>query len=158
MPKIHHSAFRYEYNGTVRALLSDIEIISLDDPGIHGTYKGVWDTGAEMTMITPRVFSALKLIQIDTMTICGVNGSKNDTAPVALVKLILPNRIRVSPIRVAVSEIQGIDMLIGIDVIQLGDFSLSTLDRKTVFTFAVPPFDNRTDLLEKANQVNKRNK
>jgi hypothetical protein len=78
--------------------------------------------------------------------------------PVVLIDLILPNKIKVSKIRVSVSEIQGVDMLIGMDIIQLGDFSISNFEGKTVFTFAIPPFNNRTDLYEKALAVNKRKK
>jgi hypothetical protein len=78
--------------------------------------------------------------------------------PVVLVNLILPNRIRVNGVRVTVSDIQGVDMLIGMDLIQLGDFSISNFEKKTIFTFAIPPFRNRTDLYEKAIAVSKRKK
>ncbi|GMO69787.1 MAG: hypothetical protein Ta2A_18130 [Treponemataceae bacterium] len=68
--------------------------------------------------------------------------------------MILPNEIKIAPVRVAVSEVRGVDMLIGIDIIQIGDFSISTLNRETVFTFAFPPFADRTDLFAKAEAVN----
>jgi hypothetical protein len=152
----NHFAFRYEYPSLPGQLLSDIEVISLDDPSRHNVYKGVWDTGATLTMITPKVFSELKLIPIDTVIVHGVNSSMQ--VPVVLINLILPNKIKVNNIRVSVSEIQGVDMLIGMDIIQLGDFSISNFERKTVFTFAMPPFNNRTDLYEKALAVNKRKK
>jgi predicted aspartyl protease len=152
----NHFAFRYEYRGLPSQLISDIEVISLDDPSMHNIYKGVWDTGATMTMITPKIFSELKLTPIDTTTVHGVNSLMQ--VPVALVNLILPNKIQVNNIRVSVSEIQGIDMLVGMDVIQLGDFSISNLEQKTIFTFAIPPFKNRTDLYEKALAASRRKK
>jgi hypothetical protein len=46
--------------------------------------------------------------------------------------------------------VKDIDMLIGMDIIQLGDFSISNGAGKTLFTFAMPPFENKTDLYEKA--------
>jgi hypothetical protein len=43
------------------------------------------------------------------------------------------------------------------DVIMLGDFSISNGDSKTLFSFAVPPFPTKIDLYEKTLSVNKRN-
>ena len=45
-------------------------------------------------------------------------------------------------------------MLIGMDIIRLGDFSISNGAGKTLFTFAMPPFDDKIDLYEKAISVN----
>jgi hypothetical protein len=109
------------------------------------------------TLITPAVSSALNLVQIDESPISGVGG-KVEKAPVVVVDMILPGGIKIPSWRVAVSDLRGVDMLIGMDIIQLGDFSISTLNHETVFTFAIPPFQNRTDLYEKAEAVNKRNK
>jgi predicted aspartyl protease len=119
-------------------------------------YRGIWDTGASMTMITPKIFSELKLTPVDTVTVNGVNSCKQ--VPVVLINVVLPNGIKVHGLRATVSEIQGIDMLIGMDIIQLGDFSISNSEGKTVFTFAVPPFSDRTDLYEKAIAVSNRKK
>jgi hypothetical protein len=48
-------------------------------------------------------------------------------------------------------------MLIGMDIIQLGDLSISNGAGKTLFTFAMPPFDDKIDLYEKAITINRRN-
>jgi predicted aspartyl protease len=152
----NHFAFKDEYKTLPPQLLSKIEVISLESPFPHGVYAGVWDTGATSTMITPKIVSELNLKPVDTATVYGVNSLKR--VPVVLINLILPNKIKVSDVRATVSEIQRIDMLIGMDIIQLGDFSISNHERKTVFTFAIPPFQNRTDLYEKAIAVGKRKK
>jgi hypothetical protein len=107
-------------------------------------------------MITPKILSDLELTTVDTVTVHGVNSLAQ--VPIVLINLILPNGIQVNEVRAAVSKIEGADMLIGMDLIQLGDFSISNWDRKTVFTFAIPPFQNRTDLYEKAIAVSKRKK
>jgi hypothetical protein len=44
------------------------------------------------------------------------------------------------------------------DIILLGDFSISNGGGKTLFTFALPPFEKKTDHYEKAIAVNNRNK
>jgi predicted aspartyl protease len=151
-----HSAFRQTYESLPPQLLSNIEVISLNDTSAHGVYRGIWDTGASMTMITPKIFSDLKLTPIDTITVNGVNSCNQ--VPVVLINVVLPNGIKVYGLRATVSEIQGIDMLIGMDIIQLGDFSISNSEGKTVFTFAVPPFPNRMDLYEKSIAVSNRKK
>lgn len=48
-------------------------------------------------------------------------------------------------------------MLIGMDVIVLGDFTVQNYNGKTHYSFSLPPFDNKYDMLEKANQINKKN-
>jgi hypothetical protein len=45
-------------------------------------------------------------------------------------------------------------MLIGMDIIGLGDFSISNGENSTLFSFAVPPFTNKVDLVEKAEVSN----
>jgi hypothetical protein len=65
--------------------------------------------------------------------------------------------VRIRAVEVCALSIPGaMQGLIGMDVINTGDFSISNYGGKTVFSFALPPFENRTDLLEKANAVNKR--
>jgi hypothetical protein len=156
MPKIPHFAFKYEYQGCARQLLSSIEVFALENHALRKTYIGVWDTGATQTLITQKIFTDLNLTPIDNAIVAGVNSKT--IAPVVLIGLILPNNIQIKGIRATVSHIQGVDMLLGMDLIQLGDFSISNHDNKTVFTFAIPPFENRTDLFKKAVAVNKRNK
>jgi len=53
------------------------------------------------------------------------------------------------------SLVKDIDLLIGIDIIQLGDFSISNGGGKTLFTFVIPPFSDKTNLFKKAAEVNK---
>jgi hypothetical protein len=144
------------YNCLPSEIISDVKIISLDNPSLNSVYRGVWDTGATTSLITHKVFSELNLTPVDIVTVHGVNSSKR--VPMVVFDLILPNGIKISDVRATVSEIRGVDMLIGMDIIQLGDFSISNFEEKTVFTFAIPPFRNRTDLYEKAIAVSNRKK
>jgi hypothetical protein len=139
-----HLALKQTYNDLPRELSSDVEIVSLENPSRHGIYKGVWDTGATGTSIDTRVFHELNLTPIKCITIHGVNST--ETVPLVLIDIILPNRIMAGGIYASVSHIPDADMLIGMDVILLGDLSISNFDGKTVFTFAHPPFPNRVDL------------
>jgi hypothetical protein len=49
-------------------------------------------------------------------------------------------------------------MLIGMDIIRYCDFSISNGNGKTLFSFAMPPFENKTDHYEKALKINMKNK
>ena len=44
------------------------------------------------------------------------------------------------------------------DIIKFGDLAISNKNNKTIFSFAILPFEKTTDLLEKAKKHNKNNK
>lgn len=162
MSKIHHRAFRVEYKAIARQLISDIlvtqpgSVLNLDRDG-WVFFRGIWDTGATHTVVTQHVVDTLGLSPIDMVKVSGVNSES--TVPVMLVDIGLPNRLIIPNRRVTVCSIgNGIDVLIGMDIIALGDFSISNLEGKTVFTFAMPSFQNRTDLFDKAEAVNNHKK
>ncbi len=58
--------------------------------------------------------------------------------PVYRINLLLPNGILINGLRVSQSDLMVCDMLIGMDVISLGDFHL-TNGGNTVFKFVIPP-------------------
>lgn len=64
--------------------------------------------------------------------------------PTYLVGLVLPNGIRIDDIRVCGSAIgrEGIHVLVGMDIITLGDFATSCKDGKTAFTFRIPSMED----------------
>ncbi|WP_347292464.1 retropepsin-like aspartic protease [uncultured Brachyspira sp.] len=157
--KVPHLSFKQEYQGFAKEIISDVKIVNPLTKE-EREYKALWDTGATHTVITPKVLQELNLAIVDKTTIIGVN-SKNENIPVALFDLLLVFGINISieKIRGAVCIIGGnADILIGMDIIRFGDFSISNGGGKTLFSFAFPPFENKTDLVEKANRVNKNNK
>lgn len=155
--KSPHLAFSIKYRGIAKELISESEIINpLNNQ--RKKYKAIWDTGATHTAITPKVLKELSLIIVDTTTIIGVN-SKTEDIQVALFNLLLPLNIEIKNVRGAVCTIGGdTDILIGMDIIKFGDLAISNGVGQTLFSFAIPPFENKTDLLEKANKTNKNNK
>ncbi|GHV90556.1 hypothetical protein AGMMS50268_10590 [Spirochaetia bacterium] len=156
MPKIPHLAFKKEYTGLTLNLITDVVISGF--PGGSGiSVRALWDTGADGSAITPKVAQSLNLKPIDKANITGANESS--MVDVVEISVILPNKVRVGDVRVTVCNLNGgIDMLLGMDIIMLGDFSISNGDGITLFSFAVPPFQNKVDLYEKAIAVNRRNK
>ena len=70
----------------------------------------------------------------------------------------MPNSVSIRGVRGSVCTIGGdADILIGMDIIKFGDLAISNGGGQTLFSFAIPPFENKTDLLEKANKTNKNN-
>jgi len=156
MSRIPHQAFTVKYNGLVNTLLTDVFVVSPFSKDKIINIKAIWDTGATHSVITPNVFEKLELSAIDQTVVNGVNSRK--VVPVTLVGIGLPNKLLIPNHRVTVCDISGGDMLIGMDIIAQGDFSVCTGERQTLFSFAIPPFENKIDLVDKANKVNQRNK
>ena len=69
-----------------------------------------------------------------------------------------PYLVMIKEVDVMICNLQEFYMIIGMDIILLGNFSIINSEGKTLFSFAIPPFENKTDLYEKASAVNKRNK
>lgn len=74
--------------------------------------------------------------------------------PNYIVNIDLPNYITFESIRVCESEIgkQGIEMLIGMDIISKGNFSISNYEGKTVFSYAFPSF-NHVDFTDSTHDL-----
>jgi len=107
-------------------------------------FDAVWDTGANSTAITKCVAEDCGLIQTGIVEVRGVTGSK--VVPTYLVEAWLPNKVRVSSIKVAEVELPGsADILIGMDIIALDNFVVSSYQEKTSFSFHIPA-ERRIDL------------
>jgi hypothetical protein len=100
---------------------------------------------------------ALNLTPFNRVRVYGVNNIS--IADVVKISVGLPNEVLVDEINVTVCDLTpGIDMLIGMDIIVSGDFAISNAGGQSLFTFAIPPFENKTDLYEKSLAANKKNK
>jgi predicted aspartyl protease len=158
MFKNNHFAFKKEYPCLSPRLTSDALIYNI----AAGTSKNgnivtaLWDTGAMVSAITPTIAQGMNLIPINRVKVNGVNNTS--LADMVKISIGLPNQFMIKEINVLVCNLViGVDMLIGMDIIRLGDFSISNGDGKTLFSFAMPPFEEKTDLYEKAFVINKHN-
>lgn len=159
MTNLQHQAFKYDYNGLVGSIITPILIdeatLTRKRPVSYITVNGLWDTGANSSVIVPKVAKALNLIPFGKVTVRGVNSEED--ANIYLVDLVLPNHVIFPNARVTESDFCGGDMLIGMDIIQNGDFCISNGNGQTSFSYAIPPYKNKTCLYEKSLKVNKRN-
>jgi predicted aspartyl protease len=156
MPKAPHFAFKQEYENLSFRLITDAELFVASSGKKGIKVRALWDTGASGTVITPEVSQKLNLMPIDRVRVAGINNIS--MADVVEVSIGLPNKVMVEDINVMICDLkQDIDLLIGMDIILLGDFSISNGGGKTLFSFVIPPFENKTDHYEKTLAVNKRN-
>ena len=100
-------------------------------------FGGISDTGATGSMISQAVIDACGLKQIDTVDISHAQGTTRDV-PVFLVNIYLPNLVVVTDLRVARVELRNADVLIGMDIINLGDFAVTNRGSRTKFSFRMP--------------------
>jgi hypothetical protein len=155
MPKIHHFAFKKEYPDLSLRLTTEAEIYNIaTGTSMKGNIvTALWDTGAMVSAITPTIAQSMNLIPINRVKVNGVNNAS--LADVVKISIGLPNQFILKEVNVAVCNlVTGVDMLIGMDIIRYSDFSISNGNGKTLFSFTMPPFENKTDHYEKALAVN----
>jgi len=150
---IQHFAFKSDYPNISLKLMTHVELCDISQSFQKIKARALWDTGAVLSAITPEIAKDLKLIPFNRVKINGINNTS--MADVVKISIKLPNFVELNNYNVAVCNlIKDVDFLIGMDIIQLGDFSISNGEGKTLFTYAIPPFKNKTDLYEKAVLVN----
>lgn len=100
------------------------------------TFEAIWDTGATNSVITQKVIDACSLVATGVAEVHGVNStSLSDTY---LVNIVLPNKFIVSGARVTKGDLPDAEILIGMDVINQGDFAVTNHGGKTIFSFRMP--------------------
>ena len=131
------SACSTSYSGIVRALVSEIGIVT----GVSAAAtevvkcKALWDTGAVYSVISRQFAMKLGLTSFDSGRAYTAQGSY-DTS-VYLLDILLPNKMIFKDLRVSDGEFQDFDFLLGMDVISLGDLTITNKDA-TRFAFRIP--------------------
>jgi len=102
-------------------------------------FKAIWDTGATHSAINQNVVDQCSLKPTGMKEVHGVHGKQ--LAETFLIAIGLPNNVFFRDIEVTLGELGGADMLIGMDIITRGDFSITNVGGKTVFSFRVPSIE-----------------
>lgn len=133
------STYTKRYDSIARELLTGAVVATT--PGFGDplappiVVSALWDTGAYSSVINQKVVDALGLVPVDRSRACGVNGWYE--APVYVIDLQLPNNIKITGLPVSLGGMVAADILIGMDVISLGDLKL-TNDGSTEFSIRTP--------------------
>ena len=110
------------------------------------TYICIWDTGATNSVITKKVVDDLGLKPIGLTEVNHAGGKSIQN--VYFVNVILPDNVVVSQVRVTEGKLIAPDnipeqkrpqVLIGMDIISMGDFAVTNANGKTVLSFRTPP-------------------
>jgi len=137
--KILTQSFTAEWQEIAQALITDIGVSLPHQQNSTNTlpFKGLWDTGATTCAITSMVAKAIGARPVSKIIVKGVHGPQPCNQ--YLINIYLPNHIRIDSIpAMELFDNDQFDALIGMNVISLGDFSISNLDGKTSFTFRMP--------------------
>lgn len=99
-------------------------------------FHSLWDTGANVSVITRRVVDALNLMPVSKGRASTPQGEYESS--MYYIDLLLPNHVIIRDLLVMEGQPAGCDILVGMDVISRGDFAVSPFDGKSTFTFRVP--------------------
>jgi hypothetical protein len=142
MAEIQVHSLTQSFSGLSRVVYTNAtakNIISNNDSDVLIS-KAIWDTGATNTCITKAAAIKLNLTPIGKTKVKGVHSE--EIVNIYVIGLILNNEnIKLS---VKVTEVDSlaadssISFLIGMDVINLGDFAITNFNKKTVMSFRVP--------------------
>lgn len=113
------------------------QAFSTSNPSPQTEYNAIWDTGATNTVITSQVVSDCNLKAIGMTRMHHAGGHADHQ--VYLISIMLPNKTGITQMRATeCEEIGGAQVLIGMDIMNLGDFAVTNKDGKTVFSFRMP--------------------
>jgi predicted aspartyl protease len=148
------SALTIKGRGRLPFLQSDVEIFPADEKTSFKT-KAIWDTGATGTVITQEVIDALNLESSGTVR-TNTASESNVLTNTYYVDIKLPNNLTITMIRVSRGNIaEGVGCLIGMDIITLGDLSITNLDGKTSMSFRFPS-QHKVDFVKEVEREKKR--
>ena len=104
-------------------------------------YNALWDTGATNSMVSKRVVEDLGLEAEGFTNVFHVGGESKNT-PQYFVNLVLLTEVHFPSVSVAEGILLGNDVLIGMDIINRGDFAVSNRNGATSFSFRIPSVED----------------
>lgn len=106
----------------------------------------LWDTGATSSVISKAVANKLGLKPSGKSKVYHSDGES--IVNTYLINLVLPNMVIFQLLKVTEGIFNDFDILIGMDIITNGDFSITNLASKTTFSFRVPSINEIDFLIE----------
>ncbi len=117
-----------------------VTILDIVQPNTNNNFKvkAIWDTGATATVITQSVVNFLGLLPTGMSHVNTANGPTVQNT--YIVDVVLPNGVNVKDITVTGANALsgGCEVLIGMDIISLGDFSVTNYKDCTCMSFRIP--------------------
>lgn len=159
------SSFTLKSKTLLREIITEVsifdaihnDIIDNSDPRVFHT-KALWDTGATNCVITPSCAKSLNLKPIGVAQTHHAGGIS--TANVYFISIMLPNGVSINGVRVTecAEQAGAFGIIIGMDIITKGDFSISNANGETTFSFCFPSVHNIDFVAEAIKIKEDRNK
>lgn len=132
---------KYDHNETCIASHCAItpaykNLAEVKEPMYCETKSTMWDTGADVTIISKEVAEALHLTPVRKAAISGIGGLVY--ANVYKINLYILGKVKFEELEVFDGELEDYDMIIGMDIISKGDFAITNKDEETWFSFRFP--------------------
>lgn len=150
-------AFTIAYNGLANAIICQVGITPLRDlrqikDSEIINLNALWDTGATNCVVTKETAKRLGLRSVGK-TVAQHAGGASETN-IYLVQLFLPNKFTLSVRVTECDNSSEFGLIIGMDVISKGDFSITNVNGQTAVSFRMPSLE-RIDYVQgdKANRV-----
>lgn len=129
--------FTVKANGIANVLYTDVAV-AFPSTNKHMVIKAIWDTGATNCVITEKVIKTLGLTPTGKVLSNTANGTvlKNTY----IIDIGLPNGVIIQSITATSADALsgGIEGLIGMDIINLGDLSITNHKGNTCMSFRIP--------------------
>lgn len=138
-PKVGVAAFTKKHDSLTNVLITTAKVSNSNITDTENSIKvnAIWDTGATNCAISSEIAKKLNLIPISKTQTYTANGVALQN--VYKINLSLPNNVLLNDVIVTeVPMISQADMLIGMSVINRGDFSVSNYNGKTILSFRIP--------------------
>ena len=99
-------------------------------------FKALWDTGATNSVITEQVVQECNLVPTGKTFVYGVNG--RHLADTFVISIQLQGVVLFPYLRVTKGDFLGAAVLVGMDIINQGDFAVISRNGQTRFAYRVP--------------------
>ncbi|MCQ2203518.1 MAG: retroviral-like aspartic protease family protein [Bacteroidales bacterium] len=136
------SLFNKKYDGNANNIVTntivfpgvELEQMTTETPRFYSE-NALWDTGAQVTVISEKVVKSLGLKPYGKGIVLGIGGESSvDTYHI---HVLLPNGFLAYDVEAYCSDIDN-DILIGMDIINLTDFIITNTDGNTNFIMRAP--------------------
>lgn len=148
-------SFTVQFNGRSNQLTTKAHISQPLDPDTtplsqeviesFREYTCIWDTGATNSVISHKVVDDCGLKPIGMTQVHSVSDTK--LTETYLVSISLPNKVIFPQVKVTKGVLTGFEVLIGMDIINQGDFAITHNEGTTVFSFRLPSIE-KIDFVE----------
>jgi hypothetical protein len=152
-------AFTLKAGGRLDRIITDITVYPTFDPANPPTplpagisTKALWDTGASKSVLSTDLVKSLGLTAVGAANVH--HGAGASTSPTYLVNFSLPHKVGISGILATEfpAPHNEFNVLVGMDVICFGDFTVTNQAGKTWVSFRTPSYD-AVDYVVEANRA-----